>query len=81
MPDSAAVATNQEKKRQQGIFCNVPVPATFTIFDASRQYLSTTIPVAQFGTTDILGSSYFDKNATTAVVFHQYTGGVKEIRK
>lgn len=81
MPDSAAVATNQDKKRQQGIFCNVPVPATFTVFDASQQYTSTTIPVAQFGTTDILGASYFDKNATTAVVFHQSTGGVKEIRK
>ena len=81
MPDSVAIAANQDKKRQQGIFCNVPVPATFTVFDASQQYTCITIPVAQFGTTDLLGAAYFDKNATTTVVFHQSTGGVKEIKK
>lgn len=81
MPDSVPEAAAREKKRPQGIYCNVPVPATFTIYDATGQYTSATFPVAQFGTTELLSSALFDKNATTSVTFHQSTGGVKEIRK
>ena len=81
MPDSVPETAAREKKRPQGIYCNVPVPATFTIYDATGQYTSSTFPVAQFGTVELLSSALFDKNVTTGVTFHQSTGSVREIRK
>ena len=77
---SDAEAAKKKAKMEQGLYVNQPRRAQVTIFMAQQTLLTTEVPVAQFGTTEVLSDALFNKKLETSVTLHQHTGSVKEIK-
>lgn len=76
--DNEAVA-KKKAKMEQGLYVNQPRRAQVTIVSAAQTLLTTEVPIAQLGTTEILSSVLFNKKMETRVTIHQQTGSVREI--
>lgn len=72
-------ADAKKAKMQQGVYYNVPVLTNIDVFTPQQKYASLSVPMAQFGRTEILSNTMFDKKTTTQVTFFQSTGAVKDI--
>ena len=80
---SVSLPTEEESKKRKitGVVYNLPSLANIRIFTPLRTYFDTEIPVAQFGTTDVLSSTLFNKGATTKVTFSPSSGAIMKIEK
>lgn len=75
-------ADARKAKMTQGIRYNIPVLTDIEIHDHTGvKYTSLSHPVAQFGCTEILSNTLFDKKVTTKVIFHHFTGGIMKIEE
>lgn len=72
-------ADAKKEKMQQGVHYNVPVLTNIDIFTPQQKYATLSVPMAQFGRTEILSNTLFDKKTTTQVTFFQSTGAVKDV--
>lgn len=72
-------ADKKKNKMQQGVYYNVPVRTQIRVFTPEKEYVKTEQPMGQFGKTEILSNTLFDKKTTTKVTFFQRTGGVKDV--
>ena len=77
---SGEPTAKKKAKMEQGLYVNQPRRAQITIFTAQQTLLSTELPVAQYGTTEVLSDALFNKKLETSVTLHQHTGSVKEIK-
>lgn len=75
-----AETAKKKAKMEQGLYVNQPRRAQITIFTAQQTLLTTELPVAQYGTTEVLSDALFNKKLETSVTLHQHTGSVKEIK-
>ena len=75
-----AEIAKKKAKMEQGLYVNQPRRAQITIFTAQQTLLTTELPVAQYGTTEVLSDALFNKKLETSVTLHQHTGSVKEIK-
>ncbi len=85
--DQAPLLDEKEQKKKErqlrnGVVYNVPGEAMVQITDnRGRVLVSRTLAVAQLGTQEALESDLFTNNKVlTSVVFHQSTGGIKEVK-
>lgn len=69
------------KRKIEGIVYNLPSQAQVVVWQGSRELLSRTFPVAQYGTIDQLAPALFGKDATTRVTFHPATGGLLHLQQ
>lgn len=68
------------KRKITGLVFNLPSMADVAVFTGDRQWFNNTLPLAQFGTIDMLSPSLFGKDTTTSVVFDPATGAVSKIK-
>lgn len=81
-PRSEEAAVEQKKgKMLKAVYYNVPARTKLKIYDASQTWAEMEVPMAQFGYTEILSNTLFDKGVDTKVTFHQMNGEIKEISK
>ncbi|MBR1801354.1 MAG: DUF4831 family protein [Bacteroidaceae bacterium] len=71
--------TKKKAKLEQGVYVNQPRRAQVTISTASQTLLTTELPIAQLGTTEVLSDALFNKKLETRVALYQHTGSVKTI--
>lgn len=71
----------KKAKMEKGIYYNVPVRETIKIYDARNTYTQIECPMAQFGTTEVLSETLFNKGATTRVSFFPETGGIEKLEQ
>lgn len=71
----------RKEKTAQGVRYNIPVMTSLEVYDAHDSYAALDTPMSQFGTTEILSNTLFDKRTTTKVTFYQSTGGIKKIEE
>ncbi|MBO7067073.1 MAG: DUF4831 family protein [Bacteroidaceae bacterium] len=74
-------AAKKKAKMEKGVYYNVPARTKVSIFNNQQEFLTTELPMGQFGVVEILSNMLFDKQATTKVTFFQTTGGTKDIMK
>ncbi len=67
------------KRKLTGLVYNVPSEASVSLYSENDVYMTADIPVAQFGTVDVLGPTTFGKDVTTKITFDTSTGGVKVV--
>ena len=79
----SVTATNVEKKEKQpnGVIYNIPGEATVTIQSPTKQYYKEDIMFGQFGETEVLVNSLFNKKVNTRVIFNPITGAIIKIDK
>ena len=75
------VDSKKKPIKKEGICYNVPGKAAIEIFTRSRKYVKTELPVAQFGTTEVLSKTLFGKSNDTKVIFDTATGAITSIEK
>ena len=68
--------TRKEKKKMDGVIYNVPGKASVKVYDNRKTYFEGEVPVTQFGTTEVLSNSLFNKRLNTKVTFDPVTGGL-----
>ncbi|MBO4906912.1 MAG: DUF4831 family protein [Bacteroidaceae bacterium] len=69
----------RKRKLEQGVRVNIPARAQVTISTSSKELTRMEMPIAQFGTTEILSDILFNKKMSTTVTIHQHTGSVWEV--
>ena len=69
----------KKAKMEQGVYVNQPLRTRIVISNAKQTLLTTEVPIAQLGTTEILSDALFNKQMETRILFHQHTGSVKTI--
>lgn len=67
--------------KKEGICYNIPSMAEVEVYTRTRKLANEKIPVAQFGTTEILSKALFNKSNTTKVLFDTASGGIISIEK
>lgn len=70
-----------KKKQLNGVIYNIPGKALVTIKDLHKVYFEKEISFAQFGETEVLVNSLFNKKINTRVIFDPITGGIIKIDK
>lgn len=70
-----------EKRKITGIVYNMPSMAQVKVFTQARTLYTGELPFGQFGTTDMLSNTLFNKDATTTVTFDPASGGLQRITK
>ncbi len=78
VPQQPATA-EKGKKKPTGVIYNVPSKADVTVTDGSKSYYTGEMNIAQFGNTEVLVGSLFNKKTTTKVTFDPTTGGLLKI--
>ncbi len=74
-----AVANEKGKRKIAGVIYNVPSKADIVIADMNKTFYKGEINIAQFGNTEVLVGSLFNKKTTTKVTFDPTTGGLLKI--
>ncbi len=74
-----AAAANERGKKITGVIYNVPSKADIIVADMNKTYYKGEINIAQFGNTEVLVGSLFNKKTTTKVTFDPTTGGLLRI--
>lgn len=67
--------------KKEGVCYNVPGRAEFKIYTTGRSLYNQEVPIAQYGTTEVLSKTLFNKNTTTKITFDTSTGGVIKIER
>jgi hypothetical protein len=80
---TVAFPTEEENKKRKitGVVYNLPSIASVKIFTPTITYFDEEMPIAQFGITDVLSSTLFNKGTSTKVTLNPATGGIKSIEK
>lgn len=78
---TVTIPTEKEaaKRKLTGLVYNVPSEASVSLFMESKVFKECDMPIAQFGTVDVLGPTTFGKDVTTKITFDTSTGGVKTV--
>lgn len=76
LPDPAPVDPRAAKKPVEDLRYIVPSSVLVKIFDAKREWISGSFPMAQFGRVEHLGGELFNKRFTTKVTLSPTTGGL-----
>ncbi|MBP5771229.1 MAG: DUF4831 family protein [Bacteroidaceae bacterium] len=76
--ENADVA-RKKAKMEQGVYVNQPLRARVVVSMGGQTLMTTEVPIAQLGTTEILSDALFNKHMETRVTIHQHTGSVKQI--
>lgn len=71
--------TENDGKKVEGIAYNAPGRALVEIKYKQQQLFKGEVPVSQFGTTEYLAPSLFNKTTTTTVLFDTSTGGLLKV--
>ena len=74
-----AVETDAKKKKEEGIYVNVPARMRSTIFNGTEQVVTNEFPCAQFGRTELLSGELFNKHYTTHLWLTPLTGAVDRL--
>jgi hypothetical protein len=69
------------KKKLEGVIYNIPGKGKVTIKGLGKTYYSKDVPITQFGETEVLINSLFNKKVNTRVIFNPITGGIEKIEK
>lgn len=69
----------KKKSKLDGVVYNVPGKAHVTLYTKNGTILERDVMIAQFGTTEMLTGSMFNKNSTVSVVFNDANGGIVKI--
>ena len=80
MPDVvAAEANGKAKKEVADLRYATPGRALVKVFSADKEFVSQSLPLAQFGRVEHLGGELFNKKTTTHVQLSPVTGGIAKI--
>lgn len=79
--NTSLVATEKDSKKILGVIYNIPGKATVTLKDNNKKYFEGDMPITQFGETEVLTTSLFNKKVNTRVIFNPITGGIVKIDK
>lgn len=69
------------KRKIEGIVYNLPSQAQVEVTQGKTTILSTTFPIAQYGTIDQLAPALFGKDSSVKVTFHPATGGLLHLKQ
>ena len=75
----AAEANGKAKKEVADLRYATPGRALVKVFSADKEFVSQSVPVAQFGRVEHLGGELFNKKTTTHVQLSPVTGGIVKI--
>lgn len=67
------------KKKLEGVVYNIPGKADLQIDNGTKNLYKGELMLSQFGTTEVLSNSLFNKKTTTKVIFDPTTGGLIKI--
>ena len=71
----------KKEVKKEGICYIVPGRADFRIYQAGKELYSETLPIAQFGTVEVLSKELFTRQANTKILFDTSTGNIISIEK
>lgn len=71
----------KEKKKLIGVIYNIPGKGRVSIDSLDKNYFEEELVITQFGETEVLTNSLFNKKVNTRVVFNPRTGGIVKIDK
>lgn len=74
-------AKKKTAKQSEGICYNIPGRARIEIYTRTRTFIEKEIAIAQFGMTEILSKTLFNKKNEVKVLFDTATGGIISIEK
>ena len=80
-PATDETAKKKTAKQAEGISYNIPGRAKVEIYTRTRTFVEKEIAIAQFGMTEILSKTLFNKNKEVKVLFDTATGGIISIEK
>ncbi|MBQ8520226.1 MAG: DUF4831 family protein [Bacteroides sp.] len=80
-PTDASTEDSGKKKQPNGIIYNIPGKAQVTVKNGRQTYFDEEVSFAQFGETEVLVNSLFNKKVNTRVIFDPVTGGILKIDK
>lgn len=69
------------KKKIDGVIYNIPGKGRVSINSFDKNYYEEELPITQFGETEVLTNSLFNKKVNTRVIFNPVTGGIAKIDK
>lgn len=69
------------KKKLDGVIYNIPGKGNIIVKTSDRTYFEGELPITQFGETEVLVNSLFNKKVNTRVIFSPVTGGIMKIDK
>ena len=72
-------ADGKKKKQEPGLYINVPGKMKVTIFDAVEPLVTTELPAAQFGNTELLSGALFNKRYQTHLWLNPVSGAVERL--
>ena len=78
---SVALPDDNGKKKVEGIAYNVPGKALVVLSKGNQTIFKSEIPLSQFGSTEYLAPTLFNKNSTIKVEFNPATGGLIKIER
>ncbi len=79
--NNSLIATEKDNKKIAGVIYNIPGKATVVVKDNQKKYFEGDMAVTQFGETEVLTNSLFNKKVNTRVIFNPITGGIAKIDK
>ena len=71
----------KEKKKPVGVIYNIPGKGRVSIDSMDKNYFEEELIITQFGETEVLTNSLFNKKVNTRVIFNPRTGGIVKIDK
>lgn len=78
---TSPTAVEEQKKKITGVIYNIPGKASVTVKSNNKKYYEGNMLVTQFGETEVLVNSLFNKKVNTRVIFNPTTGGILKIDK
>ena len=69
------------KKKLDGVIYNIPGKGNVIVKALGKTWFDSELPITQFGETEVLVNSLFNKKVNTRVVFSPVTGGIMKIDK
>ena len=82
--ESVLPPANEEgkaNKRLEGIIYNIPGKGRVSLESMDKSYYEDEVIITQFGETEVLINSLFNKKVNTRVIFNTTTGGISKIDK
>lgn len=76
---AVAEKSEKSKKEPEDVRYIIPGRALVRIFSDNKEYVSESIPLAQFGRIEHLGGELFNKKSTTHVLLSPVTGGIVKL--
>lgn len=80
-PEVIEPKKKKKEVKKEGICYMVPGRADFRIYFSGKELYNETLPIAQFGTVEVLSKELFTKQADTKILFNTSTGNIICIEK